>query len=108
MNTQNLKQRLNGISPSVVKRIAAAGVIGLASLVSGCSSDSGVEFDLISVKLGHQQSTYRKTDNRTPTDLQMFEKDCNPYDKSQITDNAGFFEHYKIGTDGWKNYKKQE
>ncbi len=93
-----------------VVRLAVSGAVGLSSLLGGCSysSDTGVEFDLVSVKLGRQEALYRKGEDRTPTDLQMFEKDCSPYDKSQLTDGSGFFKHYKLGTDGWKNIQKQE
>jgi hypothetical protein len=74
---------------SIYRTMAAVTVMAAAAAVSGCASDTGFEVNLLNVKGGHQNTLYRKSDNRDASDGHLFQEDCNPYDKSNIaeTDN---------------------
>jgi len=82
-------------------KIAGLIIIPATALFSGgCSSDTGIAFDFLKVKFGHQQAFYKESDDRTVSDQVIFEKDCEPYDKSEISNGAveataPIWEHYK-------------
>lgn len=77
-----------------IVKYVGIGVLGIASLVGGCSSDSGMELTLLNLKAGHQQAVYRKGDDRVASDSKLFERDCSPYNRSSVSD--GFFKHYDL------------
>lgn len=77
-----------------IVKYAAIGALGIASLVGGCASDSGFEFNVLNLKGGHQGAIYRKEEDRTTSDFNIFKKDCSPYNRSSVSN--GFFKHYNL------------
>lgn len=75
--------RING----ELKKTVLAGLVAVV-LAGGCSSDTGFRVKLLDVSAGHQNSIYRKSDDRTKTDRTMFQEDCQPYDDSTISNGA--------------------
>ena len=82
--------------------IIAIPILAGAALLNGCSSDTGFAVDLLKVKVGHQGAIYRKTDERGATDQKVFEEDCEPYDKSEISNGA-----VKSTSPIWHHYKNR-
>ena len=78
-----MKTKLAKIVAGIVLPVAGA------SLFSGCSSDTGVDFSLLNVRGGNQLATYRENESREG-DKTLFGEDCQPY--------KGDF---------WKNYKSE-
>jgi len=74
---------------SKLAKIVARIVLPAASLFTGCSSDTGVDFSFLNVRGGNQLATYRENENREG-DKTLFGEDCQPY--------KGDF---------WKNYKSE-
>ena len=77
-----------------IVKYLAIGALGIASLVGGCSSDSGFELNVLNLKGGHQGALYRKGDDRTSSDFNIFKRDCSPYNRSSVSN--GFFKHYDL------------
>ena len=80
-------------------KIIATPILAGASLLSGCSSDTGFRVKLLDISAGHQSSVYRKADDRSKTDGAMFQEDCQPYDDSTISNgalkNSPVWSHYQ-------------
>jgi len=83
-----------------VKKLAAAGVLGVAYIMGGCSTDSGFHVTVLDVKGGSQAALYRKGDDRSASDREIFQRDCSPFGDSNISDQSGFLKHYRLGEIG--------
>ena len=79
--------------------IVAIPILAGASLLSGCSGETGFRVKLLDVSAGHQNAIYRKSDNRSKTDKVLFKRDSQPYDDSTISNgaikNSPIWRHYQ-------------
>jgi len=79
--------------------IIAIPILAGAALLSGCSGETGFRFKFIDVSAGGQAAVYRKSDNRTETDKEIFKEDSQPYDDSTISNKAiketALWKHYQ-------------
>lgn len=79
--------------------IIAIPILAGAALLSGCSAETGFRVKLLDISAGGQTAIYRKSDNRTETDKEIFKEDSQPYDDSTISNgaikNSPLWQHYQ-------------
>jgi len=81
-------------------KIAGAIVIPALTTLSGCMSDTGFAVDVLKVKLGHQGALGTPREAVAETSRGLFKRDCQPYDKSEISNGA-----VQSASPVWKHYK---
>ena len=86
---------------SAVKKTAVTGLAGLVLMAGGCMSDTGIAIDFLKIKAGNQSAIGTPKEAAASTAEEIFRKDAEPYDKSEISNGL-------VNSPIWKHYKNRE
>lgn len=91
-------------------RILAAVALPAAAILSGCMSDTGFAVDVLKIKIGHQTAIAIPKEAVAETANTVFKKDCQPYDKSEVTNDfveSPVWKHYKNRNQNYQNKQNE-
>jgi len=84
-----------------LKKAALTGLAGLVLMAGGCMSDTGIAIDFLKIKAGNQSAIGTPETAVASTSEDIFRKDTEPYDKSEISNGLAT-------SPVWNHYKNRE